>query len=312
MSGLLERVSSLFDRRFLLNALLPVLLIGGGAATLTLIALGQADAAASYWRQLDVSEQVLLSLSLLTFVWFVAGVLASQLRRVTQLYEGYPLEHLPLIGQLTQAFTENHFQRRNEWREQASRADDVFYSYPEGGRSDFLPTRLGNTLRAAEYYGRYRYGIPTTFLWPRLFYLAPEHFRRDIEDFRTNYEWLLGVSFMAGLASLTVGGVEVLAGSSWWLFACTFGGGSILAWAAYHAAVASAEEYGAQLRAGVDLYRTEVLLALRWPPPATLEDEKAMWREARLFHLRGAPRSSKYGSWLSPNTATDHPGAPET
>jgi hypothetical protein len=292
----LDRVSSLFDRRFILKAVLPVLLIGCGAVALTLVATGRAGAAVAYWERLGAAERVLLILALLATVWFAAGLLGSQLRRVTQFYEGYPLQRIPLLGGLTNGLVEYHLRRRDRWREDPKRADDVFYAYPQGDRSDFLPSALGNTLRAAEYYGKYRYDIPITFFWPRLFYLAPEQFRRDIEEYRTSYEWLLGVSFMTMLATVSVGLVELAAGSAWWLFLVTVGGGSLVSLAAYRAAVAAAEEFGAQLRAGVDLYRIEVLTALRWEAPGTLDEEKAMWKEARLFHLRGKPRLSPYSA----------------
>lgn len=255
---------------------------------------GQAAATIAYWERLGTAEHVLLILAFLATVWFAAGVLGSQLRRVTQLYEGYPLQRVPLLGGLTDGLVEYHFHRRKLWRADLKRADDVFYAYPQGDKTDFMPSALGNTLRAAEYYGKYRYDIPITFFWPRLFYLAPEQFRRDIEEYRTSYEWLLGVSFMSMLATITVGLVELAASSAWWLFACTVGGGSMVSLAAYRGAVAAAEEYGAQLRAGVDLYRFEVLTALRWRSPDTLDEERAIWKEARLFHLRGMPRQSPY------------------
>lgn len=287
-------MSSLFDRQFILKAVLPVLVIGGGASALALVAMGKAARAIAYWGRLAGGERALLILSILALVWFLAGVLGSQLRRVTQLYEGYPLQRTRLLGPVAQGLTEYHFQRRKAWDEDPRRADDAFYSYPEGGREDFLPTSLGNTLRSAEYYGKYRYEIPTTFLWPRLFYIAPEQFRRDIEQFRTGYEWLLGVSFISAISAISVGLIELVAGSSWWLFACTLGGGTLISLAAYRGAVAAAEEYGAQLRAGVDLYRIKVLEAMRWKAPSSLEEEQAAWTEARLFHLRGMPRDTPY------------------
>jgi hypothetical protein len=304
LTELLDRVSSLFDRRFVLKAVLPVLLIGGGAGAIALVATGKAAAAIAYWKQLGAAERVLLVLAFSALVWFLAGVLGSQLRRVTQLYEGYPLQRTPLLSALTESLTEYHFQNRDQWREDPRRADDVFYAYPQGDRADFMPSALGNTLRAAEYYGAYRYNIPTSFLWPRLFYLAPEQFRRDIEEYRTSYEWLLGVSFISTLAALSVGLVELTVGAPWWLFVCTFGGGSLVSLAAYRGAVAAAEEYGAQLRAGVDLYRTGVLTALRWKAPQDLAEEKAIWKEVRRFHLRGMPRQSPYSPSPSLNANT--------
>lgn len=294
MNDILDRAASLFDRRFLLQAFLPVLVLGSLAGALLLSALGLMDEALAFWSRIGLPEQTLLIVSSLAAVWFLAGLLASQFRRITQLYEGYPLQYTPALKPIAEALREHHFQTRNAWDSDPLRSDAAFYSYPEGGRSDFLPTMLGNALRSAEYYGRYRYGIPTTFLWPRLFYTAPEHFRRDIEYFRTEYEWLLGVSFTSGVLAVVIGLSQIVLGAPWWVFTLTFGGGCILSLLMYRGAVSAAEEYGAQLRAGVDLYRMRVLEDLGWALPTSLAQERRTWEEVRRFYLRGEPRGSAY------------------
>lgn len=301
MSGLLDRAATLFERRFLLNAFLPVLLLGSASAALGLASLGKLAVALSFWHSLDLVGKTLIALAILTLAWFFAGVMASQFRNLTQLYEGYLLTQIPLVGRLATALTEYHVKLRDRWQQDPDLADRVYYSYPEGPRKDFLPTALGNRLRSAEYYAHYRYGLPTTFLWPRLFYVAPEHFRRDVEEFRTDYEWLLGVSFLSTGGAFTIGFVQIVAGSVWWLFVVTFGGGCLLALLTYWAAVFAAEEYGAQLRAGVDLYRTEVLMQLRWRVPENPSEEQRAWDEVRRFHLRGEPRARPYAPYNSPS-----------
>jgi hypothetical protein len=299
IGGLLERVAGLFARRFVLNAFLPVLLLVGTTVAVTLFAIGALDVVAEAWKKLDGFGMVLVVLSCLTLTWFAAGVMTSQFRNLTQLYEGYPLGRW--WKGVNSALVEYHFRRSQSWFRNPAKFDDAFYSYPEGPREDFLPTALGNVLRSAEYYPLYRYEIPTTFLWPRLFYVAPERFRRDIEEFRTDYEWLLGVSFLSVLATFVSALVQLLAGSQWWLFALTLGGGSLLALGAYRASVTAAEEYGAQLRAGVDLYRTDVLALLRWKVPDNLAQERQIWSEVRRFHLEREPRTRAYSPFNRTN-----------
>ncbi len=97
MNDILDRAASLFDRRFLLQAFLPVLVLGSLAGALLLSALGEMDEALAFWSSIGLPEQALLIVSALAAVWFLAGLLASQFRRITQLYEGYPLQYTPAL-----------------------------------------------------------------------------------------------------------------------------------------------------------------------------------------------------------------------
>jgi hypothetical protein len=298
MGGLLERAASLLDRRFL-NAFLPVVLLAGGGTALTLAAVGEGPDAAATWTRLDTVGKAMSVLAAVALAWFAAGVMASQFRNLTQFYEGYPLGRSRRLRAVGDAMAEYHYERRERWIGERSRADQAYYAYPED-REHFLPTALGNALRSAEYYPKYRYGAPTTFLWPRPFYLTPEQYRRDVEEFRTDYEWLLGVSFLSAVVAITSGTVQLVVGAPWWTFALTFGGGCLLSLLAYRASVPAAEEYGAQLRAGVDLYRTEVLARLRWGVPDSPDDEMELWDEAHRFHHDGLPRTRPYAAFQPP------------
>jgi hypothetical protein len=66
---------------------------------------------------------------------------------------------------------------------------------------------------------------------------------------------------------------------AWWAV-----GALVLGWllvvVAYRGAVAQARSYGQQIRTAIDLYRFELLKALRCPVPATPQEERALW--ARL------------------------------
>ncbi len=300
MGGVLDRAATLFERRFLLNAFLPVLLLVGGGAAAALTGAGQMSTVFHWWSRLDGTGRGLAVLCALTLTWFAAGVMSSQFRNLTQLYEGYPLTRIPLLSGLGAALAERHFHTYEKWVGTPARVNQADYAYPQGDRDIFLPTALGNVLRSAERYPHDRYGIPTTFLWPRLFYVTPEHFRRDIEEFRTDYEWLLGVSFLSAVTAAASGIVLIAVGAPWWLFAATFGGGCLLSLLAYRASVAAAEEYGAQLRAGVDLYRTEVLVRLRWDVPSDLAAERHTWEMVRRFHVSGEAHGQRYPPYEPP------------
>ncbi len=306
MNGVLERAAALLDRRFILNALLPLVI----ASTLLLVlvghSLGDLPLWLGLWARLDALTQALAIFAGIVTNWFLAGVLSSQYRNITQAFEGYPLMRAAWLRPAARPLVEYHLHRRNTLRKSALGAETAYYAYPRGRRDEFLPTALGNALRSAEYYPKDRYGAPTTFMWPRLAYLAPERFRQDVAQFRTDYEWLLGVSFLSAAVATVTGLAQLVLGAAPLLFAATFGGGMLVSLAAYRAAVSSAVEYGAQLRAGVDLYRTEVLRHLRWPLPHTERQEQEMWAEVTRVHMGGEPRVGFYAP-PPPPPATDQP-----
>ena len=171
--------------------------------------------------------------------------------------------------------------------------DEYATQYPEQFEH-FMPTRLGNVLRAAEMYSYYRYSLDLPLVWPRLATVAPDRYRDDVEEFRTDYEWLLGLSCLSSIAAIVLGGYAVVSGGSWWLFISSFTGGYLVAVAAYSAAVTAASEYGEQIRVGVDLYRSEVLKSLGLELPGTLSAERKLWKRLQAF--------SKFGEGSPPRS----------
>jgi hypothetical protein len=277
----------------------------------------------------ELSSQLVLLVAFFALTWFCAAFIASQWRNLTRLYEGYlfagPLKGLGQLGKLAhQARRERLMnagqslygrytlnlpgqqgaeqadqqpdRQAGDARESAEPGDHDAAAYGASfqDEDEELPTRLGNVLRAAEYYPAERYGANYIRTWPRLGHLCPESFLANMDQFQASLDFLVvaatGFSLLAVSTSLTA----ALTGHGAALFLVCLLGGFALAHVAYASAVGVAEELGEAMRAGFDLYRNELLVRLRWPIPGRPDDEQATWRDLGDFIGEGIPRRIPY------------------
>ncbi|MFB4285513.1 hypothetical protein ACBJ59_60375 [Nonomuraea sp. MTCD27] len=145
--------------------------------------------------------------------------------------------------------------------------------------SDWLmPTRIGNILRAAESRPVDKYGLDVVQVWPHLWMLLPDTARQELSSARTALDSAVG----AGIWSLLF-----LAFAPWSLWAIPVGLGT--AWAAWRFWAADrAVIYANVVEAVFDLYRTALYEQLRWPLPATPNQERAEGRRITTYLLRGS------------------------
>lgn len=178
---------------------------------------------------------------------------------------------------------------------------------------DFMPTRLGNVLKASEVYANERYLIEAITIWPRLFSLLPSGFVKDMEEKNNHFMFLLNSTlliYVCGalcLASALIGFYyDYCAG---WLF-CNIlrtqhilhAGFSLISpkfyllasivlisfgYRLYRIAVNAAQDFGLFYRAGFDLYRTELLKHLHHRLPKNLTDEREAWLTLSTFFIAG-------------------------
>jgi hypothetical protein len=129
----------------------------------------------------------------------------------------------------------------------------------------FMPTRIGNILRAAESRPRSRYGLDSIVVWPRLWLVLPDSSRQEIAAARQS----LDTSVAAG-----IWGVLFLVFIPWTIL--TLPTGLVVALVAWGLWVpARAEVYGDLVVAAFDIHRTALYQQLRWPLPASPRLEPA-------------------------------------
>lgn len=149
----------------------------------------------------------------------------------------------------------------NRRRLEASELDAMFQAdwalahSPEPG--ELMPTRLGNTLKAAEQRVRHKYGLDPIVCWPRLRLVLPErtargmaHARNSLDNCAQTWLWcLLFVLFWTWAA--------------WWAALV----GLVGAYLAYRALLGAAAAYAEALESVFDLYRRALYESLAWPMP---------------------------------------------
>lgn len=173
-------------------------------------------------------------------------------------------------------------QARAQHIDSAGRWYELYYDYPEDER-DFLSTRLGNVLRAAERHAYYRFGLDTIIMWPRLVHVAPQQFLLDVDEARASLEFLLVLSlwfYTFGLLDLLI---LITTAAPTWLALCCFLTGTLGGYRAYISSLGAAREYGEQLRAGSELYRHDVLQKYKIEVPPSVAEEKRTWVHLREF-----------------------------
>jgi hypothetical protein len=183
--------------------------------------------------------------------------------------------------------------------------DAEFFTLFTGSRGDVMATRLGNVLRAAEAYGRERYGLDSVTIWPRLYPSLPAAFVADFADADSALAQMITLCFeflgfglavavimavhppklLATLASSA--GLSTLVGPI--AFIATALVSLLFATVCYRGAVQAAIGYGTKIRSAIDLYRGSVLDGLKIEQPRELEDERRTWEQVSRFLYRGDP-----------------------
>jgi hypothetical protein len=254
-------------------------------------------AAPSNWlgRQ-NAAVQVLTVLALLIAVASSGIAVDSAAGQALRLLEGYWPRW---AGSLRRRLVRTHLRRADHdklsWQRAHARiqaddltADDLAkYAVLERRRrrrpsapAYFMPTAIGNILRAAERRPADKYGLDAIVVWPRLWLLLPDTTRADL---------------LTARKSLDSAVRAVIWGSAFCLFA-------VLTWLALPVGLAvvliattvvipaRAYAFGELFEAAFDLHRRALYQQLCWPLPANPEEEGPAGRQLTAYLWRGSDR----------------------
>jgi hypothetical protein len=209
LNTFLEKAEALLNRQFVVGYWLPTFL----AAMLGLAPRAQVqtlDGVLTWWlawvRGEDDTGQVWLLLVLFLAVTLIAYLLQTFTRPLVQFFEGYGAWRWQVrpIKALYETRAQHHRGRLATLEQEALSGtgtvralaqDQLVHGYPPKA-DQVLPTRLGNTIKAAESYGRQAYGMDMPFWWPRLWSLLPEEERGFVQEALTGMVALLNLAVL--------------------------------------------------------------------------------------------------------------------
>ncbi len=143
-------------------------------------------------------------------------------------------------------------------------------------QEDYMPTKLGNILRAAENRPSERYGLVTTICWPRLWLLLPNETKQEITEARATLDTAARI-FLWSLLFL------VWTIWAWWVPIVTLA----FAFWAYRWALSAAEVYGDLLEAAFDLHHFALYEAVHFPSPMDTSEERKRGEQLTAYLFYG-------------------------
>ncbi|MEX2245765.1 MAG: hypothetical protein WEC75_03680 [Dehalococcoidia bacterium] len=274
-----DKISSIFDRAFVIGYWAPVLVSGGFAGAIAAALVGPGEVR-DWWEDLSGAEQGLLGAAVLVAITVAATVLQALAVPITRLFQG----HWPAVAGLgrLRSWAESMKRRRVAELQALSQSQDgeaalaiLQLQFPN---SNVRATRLGNVFAAAEDYSFQMYRVDAAHWWPRLTPLLPETLRSQIDQALTLVLGLLNMSGGIGTVAVIGSGFIWWQSDRWLLFSGVLGGGLLLAWLLYNAAVEQAIAYGRLYCLAFDQHRKKVLEAMEIPFPEDLVAERHLWQ----------------------------------
>jgi hypothetical protein len=271
-----------------LGGLLAWLWIRGGTAALR--------QPADWLDKLPAAAQIAVVLGVLIGVAASGVVIQRMTTPALQLIEGYwPAFLKPLRDWRIRQIRRKEERTESRWaslqesvqsgtatagqRAESARADRWLRRIPS---PDYLPTRVGNTLRAAESRPTAKYGLNAPAIWPHMWLLLPEATRTELSQARASLDTAVAACLW---------GLAFVAFTPWAWWAAPVGVG--VSAAAYLFWVpARAEVYADLVEATFDLHRTVLYTQLRWPLPANPADERSLGQQISTYLLRGLSGTS--------------------
>ncbi|MFI6647430.1 hypothetical protein ACIBI8_07310 [Streptomyces sp. NPDC050529] len=287
-------------RRFSLTGTIPTL-----AVLFTVLA----ELAAGAPSQMPSRKQLVSSLeSLVPGEWVllflgvtIAALLLQPLQQqLVRCLEGYPLTRGVglLLGRPLVARWRRRWERLNALQQRVNpRPEDLPVMIEAAARlarlprapERLMPTRLGNTLRAAEDRPAETYGLDTVAAWPELYAVLPERTAALVDDARDQLDMTCRMT--AAFAVMGALSAAILPFGWWTFLAVAF---FLLSALTYRSAISAGENYGRLVNAAVNLHRFDLLAAFHLSLPATPAEERARFSALSIRLRQGLPATEPY------------------
>jgi len=288
----LTNITDVFSRSFIYGFFLP--------AYIGLVAVWAFASREFIPDSLEAHSQATQLLILGGVALVIGMVLSGTSYYVARFFEGYPLARVAKwLGWKCPAavlwLQNRKYQRLCDVRDDkekspiergraAARLDSRF---PKD-RSELLPTRVGNAIRAFEQHSNVRWGLDGFTVWPRIEALLSGDERQLVDDARTNLYVFLNGALAAFFAGVCLAVDKAMNGTSWdWaLYALPF---FFVSYFLYIGAISPAVDWGDTVRASIDLHRLDLYRKLGVRPPTSFSDERLLAMSVNKALLFGHP-----------------------
>lgn len=290
---MLADVSKAVGKSFFFGAFLPaVFIILNTTATIALLMSGEVIPG-------QVSPALIVPLCF-AGAFLIATAFWSLNIWIVRFFEGYPISGWQFITRRFQSRRDKLYEEiavlrtkaETQHSQQATHEDDprltelqvrAEVEYPPAD-AQLLPSRLGNIIRAFEYYPATRYSIETITVWPRLLAVLPRSLVDSINSEKSLMDFWLNLSLALLISGLFWTAAMWYTGIILWPFRILIFIGSILLWyVAYRAAIPSAIGWGYEVRTAFDLYRGDLLRKLGLQRPTSIFEERRLWDKIFWF-----------------------------
>ncbi len=178
--------------------------------------------------------------------------------------------------------------------------DHIARGFPDPSR--IMPTRLGNALRREEDRAGRQYGIEAIRTAPHFSLVAPERHVGYVDDTRQQLDTSVRLCVVSLLAATET--FACLATDGWWLLIALIP--YALAYLAYRASIAAADEYTTAVRTIIDLDRFALYESLNVELPRNSDEERKN-NEKLMRLLAGEHVDLRY---REPDADSTPPGSP--
>jgi hypothetical protein len=288
-----SKLPELFERNFAIGFFLPVAaFLAASIFLLDAFGLLQTVSAINTASQIDV---LVGTTALGLASWLVGVFLLATNHEILRFLEGYgrlnPLRlfqsqerrrYRKLCGKIAN-LDDEHRSRVSEGKEispdllarRGALMRECVTRFPDDERW-VLPSSFGNVIRAFEVYPRVMYGLDSIPGWHRLLAVMPEEYRVLVDDAKAQVDFWVNLCFLS-----LVFVAEYLAVAA---FTCRLAlfwlplVAVAVALTAISRAKSTAIRWGDLVKSGFDTSLPKLRKTLGFPQPATLEEERALWR----------------------------------
>ncbi|MBL7487790.1 hypothetical protein I6A60_35935 [Frankia sp. AgB1.9] len=281
MGSVLDTVTALVDRRLIRSTLVQLLAFLAANGALIITRLGW-KSTALWWYARSGTEKGALVVATVAVLISAATALAGQINGLLRLYEGYAL---PWPLRLAAERRRTHHVRRFHRLPLDSPLRHTRYPPLIDW---FMPSAVGNLLRASETHAFQCYRIDSAVVWPRLYAVLPADFKSEFAAARERLDaavasFTLTLLFVASSTAITT------LTQPWFVPLATFAFTATVSWVAHRGVFRAAVPYAELVRTAFDLHRGLVIDAIGWQHPTSYGAERAQWAQICRLWQQGIP-----------------------